>query len=127
MSDQIKFSDFQKLDIRVGTVVEAVVPDWSHWVMKLIVDFGPEAGRRTIFAGIMKHFQAEELVGRQFPFVTNLEPKKIGPKEADGKQNYSEGMMLVASVTNENASDDTEETPVLFKLWREVPNGTKVR
>ena len=36
----VSFSDFQKLDIRVGTVIEAVVPEWSHWVMKLTVDLG---------------------------------------------------------------------------------------
>ena len=45
----VSFSDFQKLDIRVGTVIEAVVPEWSHWVMKLTVDFGDrEIGKRTV-------------------------------------------------------------------------------
>jgi len=40
----VPFSDFQKLDIRIGTVIEATVPEWSHWVMKLVVDLGPEIG-----------------------------------------------------------------------------------
>jgi len=110
----VSFSDFQKLDIRIGTVVEAVVPEWSHWVMKLKVDLGSEIGERIIFAGIMKFYKPEQLVKKQFPFVVNLEPKKMGPMG-----DFSEGMMIM-SVVN-------DETPVLFKLWKKVPNGTKVR
>lgn len=162
--DTISFSDFQKFDIRIGTVVEASVPEWSHWVMKLTVDFASEAksaknrpsrrvrhggaesrevrsggeeeiGTKTIFAGIMKHYKPEELVGKQFPFVVNIEPKKIGPKEADGTQNYSQGMMLTACDAaglrakgqGPKESKDLEEIPVLLKLWKKVPNGTKVR
>lgn len=110
----ITFATFQLLDIRIGTVVEAVVPEWSHWVMKLIVDLGPEVGKRTIFAGIMKFYKPEQLIGKQFPFVINLEPKKMGPMG-----DFSEGMMIM-SVVN-------DETPVLFKLWKKVPSGTIVR
>ncbi len=114
--DQITYDDFQKLDIRMGTVTSAEVPEWSHWVMKLTVDFGPEIEERTIFAGIMKFFKPEELVGKQFPFVVNMEPKKIG-SEGD----FSEGMMLMAT-----PGEDKDITPVLFELPKKVPNGTKV-
>ena len=114
MTPTVSFSDFQKLDIRIGTVIEAVVPEWSHWVMKLKVDLGPEIGERMIFAGIMKFYKPEQLVKKQFPFVVNLEPKKMGPMG-----DFSEGMMIM-SVVN-------DETPVLFKLRKKVPNGTKVR
>ena len=114
MDQTLSFSDFQKLDIRVGTVIEATVPEWSHWVMKLKVDLGSEIGERTVFAGIMKFYQPQDLIGKQFPFVVNLEPKKMGPMG-----DFSEGMMIM-SVVN-------DETPVLFKLWKKVPNGTKVR
>lgn len=117
--DEIAFDDFAKLDIRIGTVKEAVVPEWSHWVMKLKVDLGEEIGERTIFAGIMKFYAPEDLVGKQLPFVVNLKPKKMGP-EGD----FSEGMMMAASIENENPE---ESKPVLFKLWEDVPNGTKVR
>lgn len=113
----ITFKDFQKLDIRVGTVVKAEVPKWSHWVMKLIVDLGLEMGEKTIFAGIMKFFKSKDLEGKQFPFIVNLEPKKIGP-EGD----TSEGMMLMAV-----EKDDEKTPPVLFKLQKKVPNGTRVR
>lgn len=130
MDQQISFSDFQKVDIRIGTVVEATVPEWSHWVMKLVVNLGPEIGKRTIFAGIMKFYKQKELVGKQFPFVVNLAPKKMGPMG-----DMSEGMMLAASAASSKIKhqssklkqSDSEETPVLFKLWKKVPNGTSVR
>jgi methionine--tRNA ligase beta chain len=121
--DQIDVTDFAKLDIRIGTVTHAEVPEWSHWVMKLTVNLGEEVGERTIFAGIMKHYKPEELIGKQFPFVVNLKPKKIGPAG-----DFSEGMMLCPSVAlGEGGKADEETKPVLFKLWEEVPNGTKVR
>src|SRR3990172_1392627 len=103
--DTISFTDFRKLDIRIGTVVKAEVPEWSHWVIKLVVDFGEEIGKRTIFAGMMKFYKPEDFVDKQFPFVVNIEPKKIGP-EGD----FSEGMMLAACEDNE------EEKPILFFL-----------
>jgi tRNA-binding protein len=115
------FKDFQKLDIRIGTVVEADVPKWSHWVMKLTVDFGKEVGKKIAFAGIMKFFKSDDLIDKQFPFIVNLEHKKIGPKE-DGKQNYSECMMIMAV-----PKDDEETSPITLSVGKRVPNGTRVR
>jgi methionine--tRNA ligase beta chain len=108
----ISLSDFQKLDIRIGTVIKAEVPDWSHWVMKLTVDLGPEIGERTIFAGLINDYKVEDIEGKQFPFLTNIEPKKVGP-EGD----FSEGMMLAAG----------DDKPYIFHLEESVPNGTEVR
>jgi methionyl-tRNA synthetase len=123
--EQIKLEDFKKLDIRIGTVVKAEVPSWSHWVIKLNVDFGPEIGERTIFAGIMHFYKTEELEGKQFPFIVNLEKKKIGP-EGD----FSEGMMLAADQKLEKSvkigDEEVFDKPILFKLFKKVPNGTKV-
>lgn len=149
----IDFKDFQKVDIRIGTVVEAEVPEWSHWVMKLEVDFASKAkstrersmrrvriepksrevssgggdglGIKYCFSGIMKFFEAKDLIGKQFPFVINMKPKTIGPEKE-----FSEVMMLM-SVPAPKASDGkhvSEEyvPPVLFKLSKKVPNGTKV-
>ncbi len=115
--DHINIEDFEKVDIRIGTVVAADVPEWSHWVIRLVVDFGKEIGKRKIFAGIMKFFKPEDIIGKQFPFVVNIKPKKIGP-EGD----FSEGMMLAAC---DGANEDIP--PVLFQLQKKVPNGTKVR
>jgi len=113
----VTFSDFQKLDIRIGTVVAAEVPEWSHWVIKLKVDFGAEIGEKTGFSGIMKFYKPADLEGRQFPFIVNLEPKTIGPKKE-----LSECMMLMAV-----ERDDEETPPVFFHLAENVPNGTRVK
>ncbi len=115
--DTIDYTDFEKVDIRIGTVTEATVPEWSHWVMRLKVDLGKELGEKVCFSGIMKFFKPEDLVNKQFPFVTNLEPRKIGPEKE-----LSEAMMIMAVPSEE------EETPtVLFQLQEKVENGTKVR
>lgn len=115
--DKISIDEFEKVDIRIGTVTTAVVPEWSHWVMKLSVDLGNEIGVKTCFSGIMKFFKPKDLEGKQFPFVVNLEPRKIGPD-----RELSECMMIMA------VPKEDEETPtVLFKPSEKVPNGTKVR
>lgn len=115
--DTISFDDFSKVDMRVGTVVEADVPEWSHWVLRIKVDLGEEFGVKTCFSGIMKFFKPEELVGKQFPFVVNLKPKNVGPDKEP-----SEVMMIMAV-----PKEDEETSPVLFSLQEPVPNGTKVR
>jgi len=115
--DTISFEDFEKVDIRIGTVTKAEVPQWSHWVIRMEVDLGPEIGTKKAFSGIMKFFKPKDLEGKQFPFVINLEPKKIGPD-----RELSEAMMIMA------VPKDDEETPtILFKLQKKVSNGTKVR
>lgn len=117
MDNQITFEDFEKVDIRMGTVVSADVPEWSHWVLRMTVDLGPEIGTKKCFSGIMKFFTPEQLTGKQFPFVVNLKPRTIGPDKE-----LSEAMMIMA------VPKEDEETPtVLFNLPEVVPNGTKVR
>lgn len=122
--DKVSFKDFKKLDIRIGTVKKAEVPEWSHWVIKLTVDLGEEIGERTIFAGVLGFYEPKELEGRQMPFIVNLEPKKIGPKG-----DYSEGMMLAANKHLKKPvkvaeGEESDEKPVLFELTEKVPNGT---
>lgn len=115
--DLVSFDQFQKLDVRIGTVVKAEVPEWSHWVIKLTADFGTEIGKKVCFSGVMKFFKPESFVGKQYPFIVNLEPKKIGPDKE-----LSEVMMLMAC----QGGEDNNVAPVLFKLAKKVPNGTKV-
>jgi methionine--tRNA ligase beta chain len=121
--DTIAFDQFEKVDIRIGTVTEATVPEWSHWVMRIKADLGPELGEKQCFSGIMKFFKPEDLVGKQFPFVVNLEPRKIGPEHE-----MSEAMMIM-SVPGDGLPEEEAESvaPVLFQLQDKVPNGTKVR
>lgn len=117
MQKTINYDQFEAVDIRIGTVVEATVPEWSHWVMRLKVDFGSEMGQKQCFSGIMKFFKPEDLVGQQFPFVVNLDPRKIGPEKE-----LSEAMMIMAV-----PSESEDVAPVLFDIPEKVPNGTKVR
>ena len=70
---------------------------------------------------MMKFYKPEEFVGKQFPFVINIEPKKIGPQG-----DYSEGMMLAADLI-EDKDKPEEGKPILFALSQKVPDGTKVR
>jgi methionine--tRNA ligase beta chain len=119
----INIDDFAKIDMRIGTVTAADVPSWSHWVMRITVDLGPEIGEKKCFSGIMKFFKPEELIGKQFPFVVNLEPRKIGPEKE-----MSECMMIMACPGDGLPPEEEENTPtVLFSLPTKVANGTKVR
>ena len=88
MKDLISFADFSKMELRVGKVVEAKIPEGSEHLIELRVSFGEE-GKRTIFAGIKKWYSPEELVGKRLLFVANMEPKKTPFGE-------SEGMLLAA-------------------------------
>lgn len=122
--NQITFEQFEAVDIRIGTVVEATVPEWSHWVMRIKVDLGPEIGEKLCFSGIMKFFKPEDLVDKQFPFVVNLKPRTIGPDKE-----LSEVMMIMAC-PGDSLSDEEKanEVPtVLFQLQERLDNGTKVR
>jgi tRNA-binding protein len=80
MADQIGFNDFQRVDIRVGTIVEATpFPEARKPAFKLVIDFGPEIGRRRSSAQITTHYTLDQLVGRQVMAVVNLPPRQIGP------------------------------------------------
>ncbi|MFN4099959.1 MAG: tRNA-binding protein [Pararhodobacter sp.] len=76
----IAFDDFQKVDIRVGTVLavddfpQARKPAW-----KLTVDFGAEVGVKRSSAQITTHYGKEDLIGRQVLAVVNFPPRQIGP------------------------------------------------
>jgi len=83
MKDLVSFADFAKIDLRVGKVVEAKIPAGSEHLIQLRVDFGEE-GERTIFAGIKKWYEPEDLEGKKLVFVLNMQPKKTPFGESEG-------------------------------------------
>jgi methionyl-tRNA synthetase len=79
----ISIDDFKKAEIRVGTVLTAERVPETDKLLRLEVDFG-EGQPRQILSGIAEYVRPEDLVGRQFPFLTNLEPRVIRGLASNG-------------------------------------------
>jgi tRNA-binding protein len=80
MADEISFEDFQRVEIRVGTVVDAQpFPEARKPAIKLWVDFGGALGVRKSSAQITRHYKCDRLIGRQVLAVVNFPPRQIGP------------------------------------------------
>ncbi len=72
---EISFKEFQELDLRVGKVIEAENVEGSRHLVKLQVDFGSE--KRQAVSGIGEYYKPEDLIGKKFMFICNLEKKKF--------------------------------------------------
>jgi len=108
----ISFSDFLKVDIRVGTVVRAEpFPEARNPAYRLWVDFGPEIGERKTSAQITRHYAVAALVGRQVVAVVNFPAKQIGPFRSE---------VLVLGVPDEDGE------VVLLGPTRKVPDGGRM-
>ena len=105
----ISFGDFSKIELKVGTVLEASDVEGSEKLIKLMVDLGEEKPRQ-ILAGIKKWYKPASLIGKQFIFVANLEPRMMMGFE-------SNGMLLAAD----------GKKPVPLKPSSKVAPGSKIR
>ena len=75
---EISWDEFERVDVRVGRIVEAEpFPEARKPSIKLVVDFGPEVGTRRTSAQLTAHYEPEGLVGRQVVAVVNFPPKRI--------------------------------------------------
>ncbi len=109
---QISYADFAKVDIRVGTVVEAEpFPEARHPAVRLRVDFGPEVGIKKTSARITAHYRPADLIGRQVAAVVNFPPKQIG-------KSMSEVLVL--------GFPDASGEVVLIQPDQRVPNGGRL-
>lgn len=109
MEEIITYDDFAKLELRIGTVRDAVRVEGSRKLLKLRVDIGSE--ERQILAGVGTVYTPEEMISRQIVIIINLAPRMMMGLE-------SQGMLLAA---------DGENGPVLLQPQKEVHPGVGVK
>lgn len=107
---EISFKEFQNIDLRIGKVLEAEQIQGSRNLVKLIVDFGTE--KRQSVAGLAGYYKPEELIGRKFVFILNLERKKFLGVE-------SQCMIL--------AAEDDKGNVILLQPEKDVEAGSKIK
>ncbi len=108
----IKYEDFEKVDIRVGTIAKVEeFPKAKKPAFKLEIDFGKEIGMKKSSVQITKHYKKLELIGKQVIAVINFPPKQIGP--------------FVSEVLTLGLPDDSDDV-ILLSPTQPVPNGGKM-
>lgn len=104
--------EFEVVDIRVGTVREAIVPEGLRRPAYLVrIDFGPELGVLQSSAQLTRNYEPDQLVGRQVAAVVNFAPRQIG-------KHLSECLVL--------GFPDAEGEPIMVQPSRPVPDGGRL-
>ena len=106
---EIPFNDFMKLEIRVGKVEEATQVPESRNLLKLVVDFGSE--KLQSVAGLLQYYKPEELVGKKFVFVLNLQRRKL---------------MGIESQCMALAAEDAEGNVILIGPEKDIAAGSRI-
>ncbi len=107
---EISYQEFQKLDLRTGTVVSVERVPRTEKLYKILVDLGSLGTKQTV-AGLAPYYSAEELKGKKVVFLANLKPARFSGES-------SQGMLLAAE-------DDGKVS--LLSLDRDVSNGSRIR
>lgn len=108
----ITYDDFARVDIRVGTILEAAPLEGARKpAYRLVIDFGPEIGQRKSSVQITVHYQPNELIGRQVAAVVNFPPRQIGKFMSE---------VLTLGFPDENGA------VVLIAPDKKIPNGGKL-
>ncbi|HEY4043636.1 MAG TPA: tRNA-binding protein [Rhodopila sp.] len=108
----IAYSDFEAVDIRVGTIIDATpFPEARKPAIKLTIDFGSAIGTKTSSAQLTVHYKPDQLLGRQVCAVVNFPPRQIGP--------------FVSEVLTLGMPDE-DGAVVLVRPDLRVPNGGKL-
>jgi len=112
MADTIAYSDFERVDIRLGTITDAQpFPQARKPALQLTIDFGPEIGLKRSSAQLTVHYRPDQLIGRQVCAVVNFAPRQIGPFISE---------VLTLGMPDEDGS------VVLIRPDFKVPNGGKL-
>jgi methionine--tRNA ligase beta chain len=106
---EITFEEFQKLDMRVGKILEANQIPGSRNLIRMIVDFGSE--KRQAVAGLLQWYKPEDLVGKKYAFILNLQRRKFMGVE-------SQCMIL--------AADDGKGNVVALQPEKDISEGSKI-
>ena len=110
MSTEIPFDEFQKLDLRIGKIIEAAQIPGSRNLIKMMVDFGSE--KRQAVAGLLKWYKPEDLLGKKYAFILNLQ-KRI--------------MMDVESQCMILATEDEMGNVVVLQPEKDIAEGSRIR
>jgi len=111
-ADEITFDDFRKVDIRIGTVLEAAPLEGARKpAIRMQIDFGPGVGVKKSSAQVTVHYSPDELVGKQVAAVVNFPPRQIG-------KFMSEVLTLGFA--------DADGAIVMFSPDKPVPNGARL-
>jgi tRNA-binding protein len=112
MAETISYAEFERVDIRVGTIVDAQpFPEARKPALKLVIDFGPDIGTKRSSAQLTVHYRTDQLIGRQICAVVNFPPRQIGPSVSE---------VLTLGLPDEDGS------VVLIRPDFKVPNGGKL-
>jgi tRNA-binding protein len=112
MADSISYGDFERVDIRVGTIVDAQpFPEARKPALRLVIDFGAVIGTKHSSAQLTVHYRPDQLIGRQVLGVVNFPPRQIGPFISE---------VLTLGLTDEDGA------VVLLKPDFKVPDGGKL-